>query len=136
MIASESDLTERLDKNGLLSDSHGAGVYALRAVVPDTLADVREAWDNQHDHRPPDDGLERLADAERVAYVGASSDMYSRLSDHVTHKRRQTAFLSAFPPDAVVDLWPTETPFDAEYNRALRLARDDWRVWTDGEILG
>lgn len=135
MIASKAELTERLDERDLLDDARGSGVYALEASVPDTEADVRSAWQLEHDRRPADDTLQRLADAEKVAYVGASKGVYSRLSDHITKTRRQTAFLSVFPPARIIDIWPHPDPFDAEYNRALRLARD-YRVWCDGELLG
>jgi len=132
----ETELTETLDTRDLLEDARDPGVYAIEVAVPDRLDGVREAWDNQHDSRPGDDGLQRLADADRVAYVGASKDMYSRLGEHVNQRKRRASFLETFPARDVVDVWPHMDPFTAERNRALQLARDEWRVWTDGVLLG
>lgn len=126
----ETELTEALDERGLLDAARGAGVYAVEVSIPD---DPAAAWDAEHDARPAD--LDRLADAERVAYVGASTHVYSRLGEHVTGARRGTAFLAAFPPERVVAVWPTADPFDAEFNRAAALSREGWLVWTDGTIL-
>lgn len=132
----ETELTETLDSRGLLEDARDPGVYALELTVPNRVSDVREAWDNQHDIRPEDDGLQRLADADRVAYVGASKNVHSRLCEHVNQRRRRASFLETFPVRDLVDVWPHMDPFTAERNRALQLARDDWRVWTDGVLLG
>jgi hypothetical protein len=132
----ETTLTERLDERGLLDAARGPGMYALAVMVPDTRAVVTGNWDATHDVRPPDDALDRLAAADRVAYVGASSDVYHRLCEHVGGSTRQTAFLAAFDLEHVIDVWPHDDPFTAEYNRALRLERDGWRVWCDGDVLG
>jgi hypothetical protein len=132
----ETDLHQRLDHRGLLNDAHGPGCYALRVAVPDDAAVVRERWAACHDAEPPDDALARLAAADRVAYVGAASDVYARLTEHVNGDVRKTALLEAFDPAAVVDVWPTTTPFDREFGRALSLAREGWVVWVNGELLG
>lgn len=132
----ETDLTERLDHRGLLTDAHGPGCYALRVAVPDDAAAVRERWGAVHDATPPDDALARLAAADRVAYVGAASDVYARLTEHVRGDVRKTALLDAFDPATVVDVWPTTTPFDREYGRALALAREGYCVWCNGDLLG
>lgn len=132
----ETELTEQLDERDLLDDAHGPGVYAIECAVPDLYADVEEAWSNGHEIHPPDNALERLAAARRVAYVGASGEMYDRLCDHVGGERREASFVGTYPPTRVVDIWPTEDPFAAEYNRAVDLARDDWLVWCDGEVFG
>jgi len=132
----ESTLTERLDERGLLADAHEPGCYALRVETPDTEIEVAKQWRQHHVNKPPDGVIERLADAERVAYVGASGDIYQRLCDHVGGEVRRATFLSIFPPREVVEIGPCEDPFDAEFNRAMRLVSDGWTVWTDGELLG
>ena len=132
----EARLTESLDERGLLTAAQGPGVYALGVPVPSMPSVAREQWDAVHDARPPDDALARLAEAPRVAYVGASSQVYDRLCDHVAGDVRTTAFLAAFDPAAVINVWPHDAPFDAEVTRALRLAREDWVVWCDGEVWG
>ena len=132
----ETELTETLDTRDLLEAARDPGVYAIEVAVPDRLDGVREAWDNQHDSRPDDDGLQRLADAEKVAYVGASKNVYTRLCEHVNQRKRRASFLETFPVRDVVEIWPHLDPFTAEHNRALRLSRDDWKVWKDGELYG
>jgi len=132
----EAAMTERLDERGLLDDARNPGVYALALAVPSALDAVRRDWDAVADHRPPDDALARLASADRVAYVGASSNVYARLCDHAAGDVRTASICEAFPPDGVIDIWPDESPFMAEYNRALALSRTGWRVWCDGVIFG
>lgn len=133
MLGKEVALTESLDERGLLDAARGPGVYAVAVAVPDALEAVRDAWDAHHDARP--DGLDRLAAADRVAYVGASTQVYARLAEHVTGARRGTAFLAAYPPERVVDVWPDDEPFDAEFNRAAALSREGWLCWRDGELM-
>jgi hypothetical protein len=132
----EAELHFHLDDAGLLNDAHGPGCYALRVAVPDDADAVRERWRAHHAAEPPADALDRLAAADRVAYVGAARSVYDRLTEHVNGDVRKTALLEAFDPAAVVDVWPTTTPFDREYGRALSLAREGWVVWCNGEILG
>ena len=134
----ETILTEELDRRGLLDASHSPGTYALRVSVPDSAEQVAREWLAIHDAPLPDDYQTRLAAAQRVLYVGASGDIYDRLSDHATKRARQSAFLRAFPPVELVDVWPTmsaETAFHDEYNRARDLSDADTRVWTDGDLL-
>jgi hypothetical protein len=132
----ESDLTERLDERDLLGVTHGPGVYSLEVDVPDSAAAVQERWLAQHDHDAPDDAYERLAAADQVAYVGASNDIYARLCEHVGGDVRRAAFLTVFDTVGVIDVWPDADPFSSEFNRAVRLTRDGWAVWTDGKLLG
>jgi hypothetical protein len=131
----EAELTERLDARDELAAARGPGVYAIECVVPETIDAVGESWDNQHDARPPDDAIERLAAAGSVAYVGAAGNVYERLCDHIAGKRRRASFVAAFPPRDVIGIWPSDQPFEAEYNRAVALAEDEWLVWTDGTLL-
>jgi len=132
----ESDVTQALDDRGRLGDARGPGVYALRLRVPDDAERVHRDWLAEYDALPGDDALDRLAAAEQVAYVGASTNIYRRLCDHAAGRRRPS-LLAVFKPTSVERVWPRRDPFDGpEYNRALRLARDDWVVWCNGELLG
>ena len=135
----ESTMTERLDERDLLGQTRGPGCYALEVRTPDAEDAAQVAWYSEFDHAPPEDALERIADASRVAYVGASGNIYSRLCDHVAGDVRKAAFLTVFRPTRVIDVWPEDTPddaFDAEFNRAMRLVRDGFAVWQDGKLLG
>ena len=133
-LDSEAELTEHLDEAGLLNDARGAGTYAIAVTVPDSETAIREAWHDHHDAMLTDDAVEQLADADRVAYVGASNNVYARLSDHVTGVRHSTAFLTVFPPERVVDVWPAEHPFPLEVSTAMQLANDGWVAYCDGEV--
>jgi len=102
--------------------------------APDTADAVAEGFENVIDETPPETTLERLADAPRVAYVGASTDVYSRLQDHVAGDSRQATFLEAFAAVDVVYVFPTKSPFEQEYNTAAELSRAGWTIWCDGEV--
>lgn len=136
MTLSPTGVHETLDERGLLEMAHGSGTYALKCYVPATADAVEAAFADVVDATPPAHVVERLADAERVAYVGASGDVYDRLQDHADGDVRQATFLQAFEPVDIVGVWPTPTPFEAEFNRA-RLLSDakDWTCWTDGEVV-
>lgn len=130
---------ETLDHQGLLADAHGPGVYALEAAVPDSVEAVHRAW---HDHGdpPPDWMLTRLAQAERVAYVGASNrSVYDRLQDHAEGEVRKATLLEVFDPVGVIGVWPAEgeDPVGIEERpRAMLLAQEGWVAWTDGTVIG
>ena len=129
-----TDLHQTLDDRGLLDAAHTGGTYALRVKTPDSVERVARAFLKVSDGTPPEHVIERLT-ADRVAYVGASKDVYSRLQDHAEAEVRQATFLRAFDPVEVVGVWPADEPFDAEYNRACALSNEGWCVWMDGEVL-
>lgn len=133
----QSDMTERLDHRDLLDTSRRPGVYALGLAVPSMPTVAREQWDAVHDARPDDDALDRLAAAQSPLYVGAATEVYTRLCDHADGVR-VPAVCEAFPPTAVRGVWSHSSPFDGpELNRALALARDDDHVvWVNGEVFG
>jgi len=133
-LDSEAALTEALDEAGLLADARGPGTYAVAVDVPDSVEAVKRAWEEYHDVHLNDGAVEQLADADRVAYVGASRNVYARLSDHVTGARRSTAFLTVFSPERVVDVWPAVHPYALEVSTAMQLANDGWVAYCDGEV--
>lgn len=134
MTLTPNALHGRLDDRGLLDDAHGSGTYALEVETPDTVEGVARAFLKVADGTPTDHVCDRLT-AQRVAYVGASKDVYSRLQDHAEAEVRQATFLEAFDAVDVVGVWPTDTPFQAEFNRAAALSREGWVAYTDGEVL-
>lgn len=127
---------ETLDRMGALSKSKQPGVYALKLDTPNTVLDARNAWEAESDVLPSDGDLEAIADAARVAYVGASSNVYGRIMEHAKGEKRQAAYLQVFAPVGIVDVWPADNPREAsEYNRAVFLAESGWVVVTDGEVI-
>jgi len=125
---------ETLDQRGLLADAHGPGCYALRVRTPHAADAVAHAFREHSKVVPEGKVLDRLT-ADDVAYVGASGNVYDRLQDHAEGDVRQTLFLRCFELVDVIDVWPSETPFESEYNRAAALSRDGFTVWSDGEVL-
>ena len=137
MTLTQSTVNQILDDRRLLDSAHGKGCYGLRVDTPNDVENVARAFLSVSDVTPPDDYLDQLT-ADRVAYVGASIDVYSRLMDHADGQVRKATFLEAFDAVDVIDVWPTERgkdPFEQEYNRASELSRSGWVVWTDGELL-
>jgi hypothetical protein len=126
---------EALDCAGWLEAAHGPGVYALRADVPDSAEAAHRRWRSAFDAVPGAGVLTEIATAERVAYAGASRDVYGRLMDHANGTARQAAFLSVFPPREIVTAEPREHPFEAETRVARGLREDGWTVWADGEVV-
>ncbi|AGM11112.1 hypothetical protein M196_gp18 [Halorubrum tailed virus 4] len=125
---------ETLDTQGLLDTSHNAGTYALEVTTPSDTEGVARAFREVSEAVPPDEVLDRLT-AARVAYVGASGDVYGRLMDHAEGAVRKALFLRAFDVTGVVGVWPESDPFQHEYNRAVSLSNEGWTVWTDGEVI-
>ena len=137
MTLTQTTVNQILDDRGLLDDAHGKGTYALRVETPNDVESVARAFLSVSDATPLDGFMERLT-ADRVAYVGASIDVYSRLMDHADGQVRKATFLQAFDAVDVIDVWPTERgkdPFEQEYNRASELSRQGWVAYTDGLIL-
>lgn len=127
----EATLTERLDERGLLTAARGPGCYCLTLNVPENFA--RE-WDAEFDVRPA--GLvDRVESAHALLYVGAASNVYRRLCEHVNAEKRRASLLRVAPPADVVDVTACENPFEREYGYALGFA-ESATVWCDGELIG
>lgn len=134
MTLTATAVHETLDERGLLDDAHGPGTYALRVTTPATADAVADAFREVSEVVPNDATLDRLT-ADRVAYVGASANVYSRLTEHASGDVRRATFLEAFEAVDVVDVWANPSPFESEFNRARTLSEKGWTVWTDGEVL-
>lgn len=132
-----TDLTETLDRRGLLADAHNSGTYAVECDAPGSLESVARRWAGISDQPLPDGYAARIAEADTVAYVGASnSSVYDRLRDHVDGDVRKATFLTAFPPVEVIDVWPSNgDAMTDEYNRARSVASGDTVAWSDGRLF-
>lgn len=135
MTLSPVAVHETLDERGLLEQSTGSGTYALQVHTPATPDNVARAFLEHVEGTPPSSQLERLAFAERVCYVGASGNVYDRLQDHADGEVRKALFLECFPPVDVVGVWPSDAPFESEFNRARMLSDQGYCVWSDGEVI-
>jgi hypothetical protein len=135
MTLTPTAVHETLDERGLLDDAHRPGCYGLRVRTPSLTDEVAQSFREHSDVTPPEKIMDRLASAGRVAYVGASGNVYDRLQDHARGDVRKALFLRCFPPVDVVGVWPSEAPFESEFNRARALSEENWTVWTDGELL-
>jgi predicted GIY-YIG superfamily endonuclease len=130
-----AEINERLDHQDLLADATGPGVYALRAVTPDTVEAVARRGQRHVDAALPEGYAARLI-ADDVAYVGASMHVRDRLAEHARGDVRQATFLTAFAPVDVVGVWSDPEPFvTAERAHGRELRAGDWVVWCDGRLL-
>lgn len=116
--------------------TRGPGAYAIRLRDPaDTPQAVRKTWESVYDAPPPDGFLSRLASAERFCYVGShGKNVYERLLQHAAGEKSSTV-MTAWPPVAVVDVWPREEPGDVEFTYAVDVADEETVVWQDGEYF-
>lgn len=127
---------EALDANGWLDAAHGPGCYSLRLTTPpDDPRAVFEHWTAHHD-AAPQWIIDGLADADRLAYVGASGDVYGRIQDHAEAEVRRAAILRVYPPVEVLGVEPRENPFEAEFNETRRWVENQFVVWSDGVLHG
>lgn len=139
-MLSETQLTERLDERGMLADAQGPGCYALELRSYDWGAShIQEQFRRNCTDNPvsPATGVcRRIANAQRLAYVGQSHNVYQRLCQHVNGKIKQTAIMQLFPPRRVIDVWPCDNPDEKEFQAAVDLARDNPNavVWSDGKL--
>lgn len=109
------------------------GVYAIRLRDPsDDFAVLVERWQSKFDAEPPYGLFDRLASAERFVYVGShGKNVYKRLLQHAAGEKSSTV-MTAWPPVAVVDVWPRADPGDVEWSYAVDVADETTAVWQDG----
>lgn len=113
-LSGDAYLLEELDPHITdISGAHRPGVYTLELSTPATTAvDVHAtAWREVFDVMP--DFLIPLATAERVFYVGAAADVYSRLEEHLTAPNRSTTLAQVFPIHSIVGVQWFENPDQA-----------------------
>lgn len=135
MSFTETEVTEDLDRRGLLDAARRPGLYTLQLQTPSR--DARAVEDRWHAHfdAMPRSLAGRLAACDRLLYAGShGKNVYTRLCQHA--RGHQTASIMAvWPPERVVDVTPRESPGDREWMYAQKQAGDKTRVWTDGECL-
>lgn len=135
MPLTETQLTETLDRRGLLDDARQPGVYLVELATPSRDADaVTRRWLAHYATMPPN-LAGRLAACDALYYAGSHrANVYTRLCEHCTGTR-QPSIMAAWPPERVVDVRPCESPRAREWAYALEHADEDTKVWTDGELL-
>ena len=104
-----------------ISELRQPGVYALKCVKPD---DIAAEWDKHFDNRP--DYWDELTSKDRVAYVGASADVLSRLEDHRDGNKRKAALLQVCEPVGVLNIKffsTAQRAFERESGLALNFAQ-------------
>lgn len=136
MTLTESELTERLDERGLLTESHRPGVYALKLADPgDSIRAIIDRWTDHFDADIPGNYATRLSAADRLLYVGSHGrSIYDRLTQHVRGHKSST-IMDIYPPVDVVNFWHEDHPRDHEWGHAVDLARDGTVVWCDGSLI-
>jgi len=104
-----------------ISELRQPGCYALKCRKPDN---PRKQWQEHFDSVP--DYIELVEDRQRVAYVGAASDVLRRLEEHRDGDKRKAALLRVCEPIGVLNIkfFPTaQQAFDREFNLAQRFAQ-------------
>lgn len=99
-------------------DLHNPAAYALKLGRP---VDLQEAWNQHYDTHP--DYWDRLVSAESVFYVGASSNLLSRLEDHRDGDVRSTVLTEVCEVVGLQTVWPAENKIEAFELAEPRLAR-------------
>jgi len=100
------------------------GVYALVVDLPDSREAVESAWLSNYDSLP--DYVDRLVEADRGIYVGATGGIRDRINDHRAGKVRTASLPSVFGVVDIYGAWyhdSSEAAFEAEYNRAASIRR-------------
>lgn len=116
-----SDLTPYTNGHDNL---HAPGAYALQLGRPVDLAD---RWPQHYDEEP--DYWGKLIEADRVVYVGGTSDLLSRLEDHRNNddpekdSKRGTVLTRVCDVVGLQTAWVTEDATKATEIIEPRLAR-------------
>lgn len=132
----ELDLNEKLESYGWVDKSRQPGVYSLKLVTPpDDWKSLEGTWHSYFGAPPPDGLLDRLAEADRLLYVGShGKSMYERMAQHVRGFKTST-ITQIWKPVDVVGVWPEDDPDAEEWNRAVALSDERTACWCNGEWL-
>ena len=127
---------QRLDGLGVLDESHGPGIYALRVTVPNNVESVHRTWLDAIDAPLLDEYAEQVAAARVCLYVGRSGNVYDRIMDHADGQVRRASFIRAFGMTDIHGVWPDDANTGvAERDRARSLSSATTCVWCDGELF-
>lgn len=136
----ELDVTETLLQQTDGPTQPGIYVLALDNPGPSLHAHARR-WYGEYQTVHPDD-VAGLVGTRRMLYVGAASNLQSRLEDHARADVRRSTWLSVYPPVEVrqVGISPSvDSAFQNETQTAYRVADatpETTAVVCDGEVVG
>lgn len=100
-----------------------AGCYALAIAAPDAGYETHSrAWLEHYDSVPP--YLQQIVDARRVVYVGRSSNVRARLSEHLRGEVRQATIPTVYEIGGVVGVDWGENTDHAERSYADELRQE------------
>ena len=105
------------------------GVYAIKcANVSNDLERLTRRWLDETGKEAP--YLEECAEANEIAYVGASGNIFDRLCDHTDARVRKSTFLQVFEPRELLAIHPDDEPFlhEPQYADNLAHAHESWYV--------
>ena len=114
------------------ADAKVPGCYAIRCNHPTKdLEALTRRWLDETGKEAP--YLAECAEAEEIAYVGASGNIFDRLVDHTRRdkpKVRQATFLKVFAPRELLAIYPDDEPFlhEQQYADNLAHAHESWYV--------
>jgi predicted GIY-YIG superfamily endonuclease len=123
-LSGEQYLTEAFEDHVTdLSAAHEPGVYILELSTPattdyDTYARL---WLDEFETTP--EYLTSIAATGTLHYVGAASDVYERLDEHLTSPNRSTAVATVFPIHSIRYIHWFETA-DEAFQNEHRIAMD------------
>jgi len=136
----ELDVTEQLLQQTDDPTQPGVYVLALDSPGPSLHAHARRWWHEYQTVHPED--VAGLVGVRRMLYVGAASNLQSRLEDHARADVRRSTWLSVYPPVGVRQVVVSErvdSAFEAETQMAYGLADttpETTAVVCDGEVVG
>jgi len=89
-----------LPTDGTFEWLHDSAVYALALSKPENPA---ETWDAHYEHRP--EWLSDFIESHNVLYVGSSTDVLARLTDHKDGEKRLTVLTEICEIDGIRTIW-------------------------------
>lgn len=120
-------LSELEDHIEDIEAAHSPGVYTLEYSTPTTAdqSTYADIWQTEFDVTPG--YLHLIADRSRLLYVGAATDVYERLQEHLDTPNRSSALSAVFPIHSIHDIVFTDSAteaFEREYTVATNLSQE------------
>jgi len=103
---------ELLEWFDTLEDAYSPAVYCLELGTPRSEKTLKNSWWDWHNEDPPSWAWAAYY-AQSVYYVGATSNMWHRIRDHVGHPEKGAKIVYAFPPWKVEKIWPCNSEYEA-----------------------
>jgi predicted GIY-YIG superfamily endonuclease len=119
-----SDLENHVED---IEAAHRPGVYALEYSTPNTTDKETyiDLWTTEFDVTPG--FIHLIAERSRLLYVGAATDVYERLQEHLATPNRSSTLSTVFPIHSIYDITFTNSAdkaFEREYTVASTLSRE------------